>query len=1034
MSEQEPISEYSGGMSSVSNENTLGPDNFPTVLHDPRGRILWRSPGNNPEENLRIGIRNMQSMVISAVPELKDIPRDENGQIEDSQKPSIESLIWERIRNNEAIQGLNKSDSGVVYPLDYKQFRTSLRFGVAASFADWGLFEADLIQIREKARELKNAQEKQELGAPESLTLVKDDERTIVRPINQREGREKLGQIIKGEVSPEDVPPIYVTDLRKRKTENSSTFYIGKGYRDISFGEKVTKEFEDSGEVLLIPREDKRFGYKWVEVYGIKEGIVNVDSNLNSLRVNQQKGAIEVFGWYGPEKQPFLDYISGRLSVSDPSELPSFTEENQVNGIYLARIDGKNLQIPIRVPSSIKKVRMVPQHDPHYGYSWLEGYDAEKNDQQVVLSTRIITNKTEKGWNAKFVDWKGPQIQAMSDWIKGRFPTSMMGEIQAMVDSDNRMPIVSLGENLPILLKYSAFDREKPVYFLPKEKGQYKWIEVQQEDENNNRRTITLVRVATSLGSPILKRSWVGPERQAILDYVDGEVDSSQLEPFRGRLDNSKGVYVATRNDKGLKISLRSVGFNEGDEVELLPSVDEDGNLIIEVKKGDSETILARSVFNKTINQFNTTSLEPSLSPDRKHLGYWNVDLVRKLAQDFYDRFGDLSIELVEREMPELHLQSAVNSVKYPGGWTGLRKDVGAVQADEFGLITDEQGLQWAGASYIAQEAGVTIKVVQRILKDALVAKKDGRGINGKKMDIYSLQESLKLIRERPITTTSWFEMDPEKRIQYIEEEARKFFEQNGKLDQESLKASDYGWLVSGIGTYYPGKLLALREKLGIGEERHERGYWQNIFNIDEAARKLIASGGSLTKKGLKAAKLTSLGNATNKYYPGGMPALRAKLGVAEILRRPDDYWTPTTIESEAQEMLAQGIDLISNRMKDAGYGYLLSAINTKYPGNMATLRRKLSISYKRKAREWWNNIENIDLEIKKAIDAGIPLTSEGLRNANLSGLASAIFKYYPGKIRGAREKFGLEQPVKQVSPDEADELIRSFKMEEIYD
>ncbi len=191
----------------------------------------------------------------------------------------------------------------------------------------------------------------------------------------------------------------------------------------------------------------------------------------------------------------------------------------------------------------------------------------------------------------------------------------------------------------------------------------------------------------------------------------------------------------------------------------------------------------------------------------------------------------------------------------------------------------------------------------------------------------------------------------------------------------------------------------------------------------------MLEKGIKLTRKSLKVHGYSSLDNASHLYYPGGMPALRRKLGAEEIARRPNAYWNePANIEAEALKMIEGGTDLISNRMIKAGFGYLLSAINGKYQGGIQTLREKLGISYIRKGRDWWRDITNIENEGRKAFEAGIPLTGQGLGEAGLSGLYSAINKYYPGKIRGFREKLGLidSQP-QQISPDFADEFMRNL-------
>ena len=204
-----------------------------SVFRDKRGRILWKTQGNNPETNLKLGINNIRGLVLSEIPELKDIPRDEYGFVEVSQRPLVESLLTERVRGNRAIRAAAvHSNAGVIYPSEYDQFGSSLTFTLATSFSDWGLFEETLRQFNEQTRKIRDARKRLEQNTPIPIRLVSNNEVAIIHPIDQLAGREVLKRILSGEVSPSEVQPIYVTDLRKRKHNPSVTFYLGKGIKD----------------------------------------------------------------------------------------------------------------------------------------------------------------------------------------------------------------------------------------------------------------------------------------------------------------------------------------------------------------------------------------------------------------------------------------------------------------------------------------------------------------------------------------------------------------------------------------------------------------------------------------------------------------------------------------------------------------------------------------------------------------------------------------------------------------------------------
>ncbi|MBI4028807.1 MAG: hypothetical protein HY376_00350 [Candidatus Blackburnbacteria bacterium] len=71
---------------------------LPTVLRDTRGQVRWTFPGNSPEENLQLGISNVQGLFLERYPEFSTLfPRNIEGKIDTSRRDAAERFIRERI-------------------------------------------------------------------------------------------------------------------------------------------------------------------------------------------------------------------------------------------------------------------------------------------------------------------------------------------------------------------------------------------------------------------------------------------------------------------------------------------------------------------------------------------------------------------------------------------------------------------------------------------------------------------------------------------------------------------------------------------------------------------------------------------------------------------------------------------------------------------------------------------------------------------------------------------------------------------------
>lgn len=761
---------------------------IPTPVRGKNGRIKWKLPENTPEENEQLGIRNVQGLFLQRFPGFIELfPMDEDGKIVEEKREEAKRFIYERIGDSRRFAQILQQSALFKSVVPY--FEGSCAVAVDKSFRPWGIIfevvekiknkvilnpdyqEQEALHKRETTKKIEenvlesvktgvslddesfqsrdSATNNRDQNSPHILITFDNTTESVVFFLNQRRGRDALAKLAKGEVSPSETPPIYITDLRKRKYNPSGSLYIRGDIPDITLNSDVMQAYDSNGAVIFIPKEDTRFNYKWIDIYGVSEGNrVNLSNKVGSLRINTEQRRIESHGWYGPEQQAFLDCISGKLAVDDFNKLPSFVVKTpQGTDIYFGKIGRKPITSTFHEETHAEQLTIVPRHNQQLDYFWIDGYETNVSLKRPLITRRILIGESPE--NIKIADWKGPQIQSIIDWAYGKLPTSMLEEAEVLVDQDIKHSNIYLEvPNLTVYLNgNNKFDRTQPIYLVAREKGPYKWLEVQQDDQNSGcRRTISLLYVNQSSSKPSFNGKWPGPERQALLDYIDGIGISEDLEGIVAKLDSNRIAFITKYKGKDLKLALRSTAFNAGEEVVLMPVIDSEGNLTLMVAKIiDPEKVLARSVFIKETNSFKTTSLEASLSQLRKPLGYWTEEEIRNRARELVEISGDLSSKLIIPKQ-DGSFASAV-SRNYPGGWVQLRRDIGIFQADKTGTYIDPKGNVWAPLSIIAKEANVSINTAIRRLTHSSLLTKEGRGYNSKKYQFYNLEEAVAFLR-----------------------------------------------------------------------------------------------------------------------------------------------------------------------------------------------------------------------------------------------------------------------------------------------
>lgn len=225
---------------------------------------------------------------------------------------------------------------------------------------------------------------------------------------------------------------------------------------------------------------------------------------------------------------------------------------------------------------------------------------------------------------------------------------------------------------------------------------------------------------------------------------------------------------------------------------------------------------------------------------------------------------------------------------------------------------------------------------------------------------------------------------------QKIERRAREVMEAGRNLSDDSLKKAGMSGLSRAAAQHYPGGLTGLKEKMGIPVDTKPMGFWKDSANVESQAREAIESGIIFTTDSLRGARRSSLVRAISSYYPGGIGTLREKLGLPNG-PKPQGYWhNPINIESAARQALAAGVDLKKDDLHKNDFVGLYDAIFKHYPGRLNGLREMLGIEDSRKPEGYWQDVDNIEKEVREALNDGISITKRGLK-AGKSSLSQPL-------------------------------------------
>lgn len=553
------------------------------ITRDRRGRLRWRISRYSPEENEQVGVRNIQGVFVERFPEFETEFFDENGIIREKNKTQAESFILENIGVSRSF--LDTFGSSPLNATISPYFGGTLMSVLKKSFAPWGL-------------------DVEALGSKLINFIQANGETLVIEAEQQRRGFERVKDLLSEKISFTEVAP-FIIDEYSGHTKSRDRFFVAvvkDKQINLHANDETRRVLDTGGEVLVIPQQDDKNLYQWLELYEVREGASDSQSLVQSSRVLIDSLTLDSQYWPGPEKQVFLDFLGGRDEVesSDLREFRATLSEKRI--INIGFIGSKKIKIYIGNPLCVPGCEIVSRSrfDSERKLFFLEGYvvDAQGKEQQVYSRrfSKGDINLYETSRAAFRFESASSDIHIFNEWLTGTLPFEKAAPVAIQVTEGVRG--ISLGR------RFIAFNSQiKPgdeLLFLPRKDTFYEWFEVIKKDaeQADGKLVINSYRIYREEGGIRLDSHWPGTERQRLVDYLDSKLSSSELTTIPAVSDRT-GINLFSYKNKRLRLWLGSDLVSQGDKLIIVPRLDSNGNLILEVSKEEGTSILRRFLLDR---------------------------------------------------------------------------------------------------------------------------------------------------------------------------------------------------------------------------------------------------------------------------------------------------------------------------------------------------------------------------------------------------------------------------------------------------
>lgn len=563
--------------------------------------------------------------------------------------------------------------------------------------------------------------------------------------LSQEEGLHSLRNYFRGNNSFEELTPFVVNEASKLRGSGRFFLRVGKiGRSDICIyaNNDLAKFLGNKIPVLALPRQDLDLGYQWLDFYPLESHMgVNLSFPISSYRVDRENSKVITKGWFGPERQAFIDYMSG-VDIALQNLRPFKANVSGAQIVIFGYIGEKQVKTRINDPALIgQEILFRPKFDEERGYFWIEGYVEENGEERFVCTRRVLRGAT----SFPEVTWKGPEIQSMIDWISGKLPIKLASALVFKIDDSSNQITLTIAENKKVVFGMkdnSKLEGATELRLIPKEDNLYRWIEVCRDKAGSDTELVSYYRIISSENGDVrVSGMWIGPELQRYADYLDGSITFDKLKPIATTVQPFGFLDLFTFRNKRLSLQLGRENLPAGTIVNIIPTLD-DGELILEVTTGYVTAVVRRFKYDSQNYSFRT--VQP-MGDFNKHRGYWTKDNIETEVKTIWENNGSLS------NLPN-DVHSAIRKI-YSGGMSALLEKLGIFlpQVDmATGLYTDRDKRVWAHTNTLFRmwESNYSYASVRRILQVTNVPYIVGRSKRSQEVQLFNRDEAIKALED----------------------------------------------------------------------------------------------------------------------------------------------------------------------------------------------------------------------------------------------------------------------------------------------
>lgn len=554
------------------------------ITRDRRGKLRWRIPSYSQEENEQVGIRNIQGLFLERFPEFESEFIDGNGMVTEDKSSQAQSFILDNIGvSRKFIEVFGSSPlNSIVSPYFGGAYMTVL----GKSFAQWGL------DFEDRGSKLINF-------------VQANGDILIIEAEQQRRGFEKIRDLLSGKMSFAEVTPFTIDEYSGHPKARDSFLVAVVGGKQINLhaNDETRQVLDTGGEILVIPKQDDKNLYQWLELYEVRDGASNSQSLVQSSRVLIDSLNLDSQYWTGPEKQVFLDFLGGKDEIegSDLREFRATLSKKRI--LNIGFIGSKKVKIYVGNPLCTPGCKIISRSrfNSERELFFLEGYVVDTYGKEQQVYTRRFSKgdinlyKTSRA-AFRFEESASSDIHIFNEWLTGVLPFEKAVPVSIQVTEGTRG--ISLGK------RFISFNSQvKPgdkLLFLPKKDTVYEWFEVIKRDTGQAEGDVVLnsYRIHREKGGVRLDSHWPGTERQRLVDYLDSKLSSSELTTIPAICEGI-GINLFNYKNKRLRLWLARDIVSQGDKLIIVPRFDDNGNLILEVSKEDGNSILRRFILDR---------------------------------------------------------------------------------------------------------------------------------------------------------------------------------------------------------------------------------------------------------------------------------------------------------------------------------------------------------------------------------------------------------------------------------------------------